>query len=540
MPARNTGLRGFFGRLWGGDPPRQSKPEPTPQGKFGYGPRGAGVVSFSGGATHGYGSAQATEDVVGGKPKLLGSFAHTQYELEELVAESQRLFRDNTIYRAIIRRLADVIVGDGLEFQARTENERTNAEIELQADEFWKSPEIRGLLGGVEFQRQLIIQKLVDGRILLRWDAQAGRVQVIGGDRLHSDRVAVSSTKRIEHGVEVDDFQRPVAYWIGQWDSSGTSLKTSKPFPAGEFHYDAWLERFDQVAAPPPLQAIFPCLHRLNDIFDSEAASWQLLSRYAVAIYTDTGSVSQWGQPETVEQTAITDRVVDTPYATMFTGRTNEKIEAVKRDVPGANFDATVRAMLRICGMEIGLSLEFFLLDWSQTNYSSGRASARQVWRHAMPWQAALKRSLSWIHGEWIKTQITRDKLNDRPDITAHEWIADPFEPLDPDKENTADAGAVTAGFKTNTRVLKERRIELSEHLTERAKELAAAADAVAKHNEKYPDTPVTIAHFLGGVDLPVAALTAGLPDPANPSDPSEPTDPEPAPQPEATDDQSA
>lgn len=501
-----------------GEPARgrlRSEQPPTPT-RVRYDAMGPQPVAFAGGATSGYGSAKATADYTGGKPRQMSPHAHSEYQLEELVAESQRMRRDNTLYRTIIRRMADVVVGSGLAFQARTSDPTLNDKIEKMSAEFWASPEVRGLCGGVDFERMLIDQKLTDGRSLLVWDSGSGKVQVVSGDRLHSDKLTDDAKRPIYHGVAVDPLLRPVNFHVCDWGARGTYLREATTLGAADVYYDAFLERFDQVAAPPLLQAVFPMLHRINDVLDSEAASWQLMARFAASITKKDAAQTAWGtsQAETGDTTGkLAQRVSEeSGYALLFYGEPGEEIKGIERNVPGANFGSTIREFTRFLVMEIGISLEFFLLDWSQTNYSSGRAAARQLWRHAIPWQIGLSKAKSWVHERWIDRMVTLGKLPEADDIYAHEWIEDPFEPLDPDKETTADANAVKSGFKTATRVLKERRIEFAEHIAERSKELATAAEAVKKHNEAHPDVPVTIASY-----LTVAAETETAPAPTEP-----------------------
>lgn len=530
----NPGMRSRFARWWYGDPKRKAKPQPTEQTRVRYGHLGPEVapLAFSGGATSGYGSAKATSEYNGGKSRRQAPHAHSLYELEELVAESQRMRRDNTLYRTLIRRLTDIVVGAGLSFQSRTGDAALDAAIEREVRAFWESCDVRGMVNGTDFQRMLIDQKLTDGRQLLVFDSVTGTVQVIASERLHSDTQKDEDGNPIYHGVAVDSVLRPLAYHVCDWDANGTYLRHATTLTADAVYYDAYTERFDQVAAPPPLQAIFPTLHRINDVWDSEAASWQLLARFAVAITKKGADQTAWAN-STAEQNpqtgAIADRVSEVNgYALIFNGEPGDEIKGIERNVPGANFGNTVREFLRLCGMELGLSLEFFLLDWSQTNYSSGRASARQVWRHALPWQSGLARALEWCTRKRIAWVVAQGGLPRTALDAAQEWIADPFEPLDPDKENTADAGAVDSGFKTSTRVLKERRIELADHLAERSKELADAAALVEKHNAAHPECKVSLAHFLGGKDLVVAdpepEPQAALPLPPKADDP--PTDP--------------
>ena len=182
-----------------------------------YGICGPEVVAFTG-PSIGYSSAAAMREFVG-KATLASSDAHAYPDIEDLIAESLRSYRDNTIMRALVSRLVDFIVCEGPTPQVRGLSKEQNREVELRFVEWWNgTPEIRGMDDGPELVRQLVRERLVTGRPALIPIERMNQLQFITGDRISTARWADDAGRRIVGGVETDVLNRPKAFWIGTWD----------------------------------------------------------------------------------------------------------------------------------------------------------------------------------------------------------------------------------------------------------------------------------------------------------------------------------
>ena len=154
---------------------------------------------------------------------------------------------------------------------------------------------------------------------------------------------------------------------------------------------------------------------------------------------------------------------------------------------------------LRILGMPLGFSLEFTLMIWSDTNYSSGRASKIQVERNCGPIRKMIGRPISdtyrWKVDQWIREK----KLPDRADKNRHELHFPPYPFLDPQKERQAQREALEAGQTTPQREALAGGLDFEDLTDERSKAFAIIAERVKAHNQSYPDNPelhLTIADF--------------------------------------------
>lgn len=495
-----------------------------------YGICGPEVVAFSG-PSIGYSSAASMREFVG-KATLASSDAHVYPDITDLVAEALRSYRDNTIMRSLVARLVDFIVCEGPEPQVRGLTAEQNKEVESRFREWWFGrPEIRGMDDGPELVRQIVRERLVTGRPGIIPVERLNKLQFITGDRIATTRYADSKGRAIIGGVETDSLNRPSAFWVGTWDNTGTYLaEAERPIPADKFWYWPFRLRNDETAGHPPLQAVQPLIHRLNDISESLVYAWQLLSKFVGIVELENGAafgkaISKQRDFSDVQNDFV-GRATDVGIGTLFFGEKNKTdFRSIQHNIPGQNFTESAKMYLRLIGMELGLSLEFLLLIWSDTNYSSGRMSSKQVERNLRPWVQGLKAILGRIFNWWYERGVVFDGL---PKGLAYcDWHFASYPFIDPQKEAEAERAEISGGLKTQTRALRERGFDIDDVMTERSLELAKAAERVKAHNEAHPHAPVTLAQFIETGENPKAEASPAPTDRTPPPSLPTPTDSE-------------
>lgn len=478
-----------------------------------YGPHGAELVQSSpsnfAGSSTGYRSAQALRESGRATATISSSDAHARGDLDDIRAESIALDRDNCIYQAAISRLCDIIVGPGWTHQARTSDEAVNTASEKLWDEYWQGkPEVRGLDSGPDLEYMFCRHRFVDGDKLNLLHPENEHFQLIPGELIYSRQQRNSDTGlRIMDGVELDSRYRPVRYHVGRYDEWGLVRQEGEPVDASLVHYSGHRRRIDQSRGEPLMQCAFAMIHRLNDICDSEAAAWQLLSRIAVSITQKDGGrkavkLSKVDTELTADDKvrAVADRIIEFPFTVVFNGEPGDEIKGVDRNIPGMNFVESLKMFLRLIGMPLGLSLEFMLLIWSDTNFSSGRASKIQVERNCKTHIEAQRAEMSairrWKFNQWVK----QGRIANLPDIHAHEFEPSPYPFLDPKNEADSEEKQLQNGTITPRRVVKLHGDDFRTTVKERAEDFAVIAETVKKHNATYPDQLVTMADFTGAV----------------------------------------
>ena len=405
---------------------------------------------------------------------------------DQLVALSRMFMRDNPLYRGIIGRCVSYVIGGGYELQARTPSPEINALIETKWDEFWASPEIRDTLSGRRLE-SLIFQELLttgDAFVLFVVDDD-GETKL----QLFESEQCVPVSRNKDNGVLLNQYGRPLQYNLLGYDSNGRVPYSGKNLCDAKnvLHmYD--LERLSSSRGVPVLQSSFAMLHRINAICDAEASARQMLAHMTLAITRDN---PDYGGYDEVHRDESGNRVIDIDYATLIHLAPGETIANLDRNIPGGDFEQSMRLFLRMVGLPLGLPLEIVLLDWTQSNYSQSRAVLQQAFQTFGEWQRLQKdRFLSSVYARKVSEWIAAGIIPDTADVYLHEWIAPTFPWIDEKKEIEAQREKVRAGVMSQSEVCKMRQVELEDVRNQRQVEII---DAIERAGEIERDTGVAV-----------------------------------------------
>jgi capsid protein len=403
---------------------------------------------------------------------------HLKTDRPALINQAREFMRDNALFQGIIERSVLNVVGTGFGLAARTVNASWNERAEKLWRQYWQDPEIRGLMSGPDCERMVAQEAMAIGDLGVILTDQA-KIQII-----EAERIAGSSV--MDDGIEVDAYGRPIRYQVCDWNRNGVLVRKPAAYDPDFFLFIPRLSRPSQTRAVPPCQAAFAMLHRINDVCDSEALSWQLLSRMALAINRAGATTSAFvtsrtddGKTSTSAEGDFARRIHELDYALIFHGEPGEEVKGIERNLPGANFPESVTMFLRLLGLPLGLPLELVLLDWSRTNYSSARAALEQAFVVFRSWQSLLMRRFHQPVYRWKVDQwIAAGDLPDRADKYAHEWIAPAFPMLDMLKEAQAWGARLDRGLCTHGQSIKAMDMDRPDWLTARKTEVQDAITA--------------------------------------------------------------
>lgn len=405
---------------------------------------------------------------------------HELYDREKLIAQSRQFMRDNAIYTGMIERAVSYIIGPGFTLQVRTADSGWNTAAETLWKEYWKKPEIRGLLSGLQVEQMLCSELFVAGDVgIIKVDG--GAIQLIEAEQI------IGKTKR--SGVNLTKLGAISSFSVCPYSESGfvESAKATLYKPA-DFLFMVDPKRPSSIRSVPPCQAAFPMLHRINDVCDSEAIAWQMLSRFAVAVEQAGAAEAAFGTSvedttKTTTQGRLTTRLHELDYALAFFGEPGEKITGIERNIPGQNFSEALRMFLRLVGLPLGFPLEFILLDWTQSNYSQSRAVNEQAYRCTfLKWQklldaAGLSQIYLWKLGQWVAEK----ELTKRDDMLKYEWFKPAAPWIDQEKEATATGLKIDRGLTTHSQELKSLNLDRDEVVAARDREVRDAIEVAQK-----------------------------------------------------------
>lgn len=414
---------------------------------------------------------------------------HAKYDRAKLINLSREFFRDNPIYGGMISKAAEYIVGGGFGLQAKTADPAWNSAAEAIWRSWWRRPEIKGVLSGAA------VEEMVAREVLLCGDTGAiktdrGLLQLVEAEQI------VSSEPNAD-GIVKDTFGAPRAFYVASYmDRTGAPLVSdAKRIATENFLFITRPERPSSLRGVPPAQAAFSMLHRINDVCDSEAFAWQLLSRLAVSVTREGGAALAYAE-STDDTTKDVDgdmspRIQQLDTGIIFHGNPGDKIQGIERNIPGKDFTASLTTFLRLLGLPLGLPLEFIILDWTKSNYSQSRAILEQAQQSFRKWQTLLESFFHQPAYEWCIAQAVAGRmLPARDDQNAHEWIRPSFPWIDQLKEAQAQGTKIERAFCTHGQVLKSEGLDRDEIVAARDLEIR---DSIARSQAVEKDTGVRV-----------------------------------------------
>jgi capsid protein len=441
-------------------------------------PRRLDIVGGHGAYTSlGYRSARVA--VTEGRSYTEGSAdMHLEYDRAALINQSRAFYRDNAIYRGIIDRAVSYITarGFGLRVLSGKPEERQKLESAWQATH--RRPDIRGLLSGARADAMVCREAMLCG--------DTGQIKRDGGLLQYVEAEQITNGRYGSTGIVLNEDGKPTNFTVCPYSSTGRlSTTKGKPVAADNFLFLTTPGRPSQTRGEPVLQASFPMLHRINDICDSEAIAWQMLSRLALSVTREQGEQKAYSESiadpnkETTDTSGdIAARLMELDYAIIYHGRPGDKVEGITRNIPGENFTESLRTFLRLLGLPIGMPLELVLLDWSQANYSQSRAVLEQAYQTFCDWQQALEDSYYQPLFDWRLPALRQAAgLSAVTEPILTEWIKPTFPWIDALKEAQAQAVKMDRCLTTHAHVLKELNLDREEVVTARAAEIADAIE---------------------------------------------------------------
>ncbi len=399
-----------------------------------------------------------------------------QYDRETIVQQSREFCKNNPIYSGIINSAVNYTVGLGHSLQIICDNNpELGTKIESLWDEFWKSPEHRGLLRGAEVE-QMVMRELFTCGDVGTIKIKGGKLQIV-----ESEQIAGGAKKDgYDDGIQTDGNGGVSNFAVSTYVNGIISRKNCRTIAAENMIYLANLKRPSDYRGMPPCQEAFPMLHRINDVCDAEAIAWQTLARFVLVIQQESAqdnglSITTQDDDKDADSSPITDRITDLGYALMVNGKVGEDVKGIDRNIPGKDFPQSIKTFLRLMGLPLGMPLEILFLDWTDSNYSQSRAVLEHAKRVFDTWQKKLQDCFLNIILDWkIRQWQAEGKLP--KDITfTPTWIGPSFPWLDPLKEAMANSEKLERGQTTLHKVTNENGIEYDDWIAMRSSEVKRA-----------------------------------------------------------------
>lgn len=422
-------------------------------------------------------------------------------DAKEIRARARDLVRNNAYARGILRAICRNTVGVGIKPQARTPDEMVNVALEELFDRWQKSADITGRLSFYEIQRLAMWEVAEAGEVLIHFVESRDRsrplplaIELIEADRIADEYLAFRSKlnpdtgNEIRRGIEVDATGVPVAYWLypSHPNDINTWNTTPQRMPAENFVHLFKVERIGQTRGVSAFAPLVSWLKNLHYYVDNELQASAVASCFTAAIKT-MGGPNDLGLSDTLDSDSSDTDGNQFEYlqpgmiARLLPG---EEVDVINPSRPNAQADAWINLMLRSMAVGAGLSYERLTRDYSQTNYSSNRASDledRREFRTDQQWMITHLCEPVWRRFVISAVQRGMPDMPSRTELLAefdawqrHIWQPPGWEWVDPLKEVQASIAAIDANLSTLSDEHGKRGNDWRSQLEQRAKEEAA------------------------------------------------------------------
>lgn len=398
-------------------------------------------------------------------------------DLRTLRARSRAQGESDPYARRFLQMCRSHVIGpDGIRLQARltrpdgTLDQAANQAIET-AWKRWGRAEfchMQQQIGLAEFQRQAIATIAEDGECLIRLitGRQAGpyglALQFIDVERLDVklDREATRTQNAIRMGVEIDDWQRPVAYWFSS--AEGDYYYAGRQYiriPAAEIIHAFLPFRSGAWRGVPWNATALVRLHMLDGYEDAALVNARAGANNVGFFLTEDGLAPMGEEGPDLHQLEVSSESGE--YLTL-PGSVRD-FKAFSSEYPSGEFPTFVKQILR--GVSAGLGVSYHALsgDLESVNFSSGRLGAmedREMWKALQNWfiDTVMTRLFNvWIESALLKRQIPGVDILRLDEIQrAATWQPRRWQHIQPREEMAANELALKLRLRSRSEIIRE------------------------------------------------------------------------------------
>lgn len=413
--------------------------------------------------------------------------------LRAMRARSRDLSRNDDYVKQFLRMCKSNIVGKGIKLQAQTKTKRgdqpdtkINAAIEA-AFLRWGQKEFctaSGRLSWIDAQRRFVTTLARDGEVLVRYKFSASNpfgfslqfLDVGWFDETYSGSAA--NGNRIVMSVEIDDSEKPVAYWLkaptDQYSDPNVhrSPRDRVRIPADEILHEFLPDDSEDDTATrgiPWTHAAAGKVRILDGYEEAELVAARVGACKGGFIKPPADKTYDGEEPDTHIEEIEPGMIQELPPGYDWVG--------YSPDHPNANYPAFIKAALRSIASGLGVSYNGLANDLEGVNLSSiryGVQSERDVWRALQ--QFTIEHFCEPIFAKWLEAAWLGGQLGiELADLSR---VRVRFQPrgwsyMDPVKEINSNLAAINGHLATRSDILAEQGEDFEEVITRLAEEKA-------------------------------------------------------------------
>ncbi len=365
---------------------------------------------------------------------------------------------------------------------------------------------------------------VVDGDMLLN-PLKTGQLQYFEAHRMRSPTTQARkrAPNTIVHGVELNNFDRRVKYWITKEDYDG--IRRFR-FPRGDFDkYPAWQDddltgrpeksffhifdprRLSQNRGVSMLAPVNLTAGMHDDVQFAKLVQQKIVSYFAfIHEQPEDGGLGPPPAPKTEDDPCDTDLpqrdiVPAAPGARIF-GDPGEKITGFSPNVPNPEFFEQSHMLMTFIAVNMDLPLVLLLLDGKETNFSGWRGAMNQAIIRFRRTQRRIAKTLHRHIYRWRIRQIMRQNASIRRafevigrQLFRHTWQFPSYPYVEPLTDVTADLLEVRNTLNSPRRIARRRNLDYRSIARESVEDTAflmrRAIEEADRINAEFPEAEV-------------------------------------------------
>lgn len=392
-----------------------------------------------------------------------------RYSRDEVRARARDLERNSDLMNAVVGAFRRNVVGGGFMVQAKTGDEALNAELERVWRQWCKKRncDATGTQSLNQMLRMAVDRKKIDGGILIVKRYTTGGITPFKLQMVEVDELDVTVTQprhkknHVVGGIEYNDYNRPVGYYLRQYDIEGFSQKPAEYVKADDVIFYFTKKRPSQIREMSDMAPTIGRIRDANEFMLAVAVKQRIEACLAVFIKK---SVPTTGIGRGNTKPDVKDGYDGKLLSPGMIKELNagDEIQVVNPTGQGADATNYTKLQQRLIGAGQGISYEVSSRDMSEATYSSARQGMIEDDLTYEEEKELLQEVLDEIYETFVISAVNSGLVNipgfwdDVQTYIGHEWTQEPKPWIDPQKESNATKIALQTGQKTFKQVAAE------------------------------------------------------------------------------------
>ena len=392
-----------------------------------------------------------------------------RYSRDNIRARARDLERNSDVMTSVVGAFKRNVVGSGFQIQAKTEEADLNKTIERTWKRWCKKQncDVTGTQSLNQMIRMAVERKKVDGGILFvkRYTHDGFvpfKLQMIEVDELD---ISVMQPKfagnKVVGGIEINQWNRPVGYYIRQYDVQGFQVTEPVWVDAKDVIFYFTKKRPTQIREISDMTATIPRIRDINEYMQAVSIKQRIEACLSVFIKKSLPTQGIGRQGAGASDRVNYDGKLLSP-GMIKELNAGDDIQVVNPTGQGADATSFTKLQQRLVGAGVGISYEATSRDMSEATYSSARQGMIEDELTYGEEKELLIEVLDEIYETFVISAVLCGALNipafwnDKERYLSHDWTQEPKPWIDPQKESRANETALQTGQKTYKQIAAE------------------------------------------------------------------------------------